>query len=81
MRSSKVMKSLEEENIESFGNYVRTKRQVKPKVYKELDEETEKVFLKKKRKIMKIKRGSNVLWTEEEVSDAQMKILCYYFLI
>ncbi len=68
MRSIKSMISIDGESPESSGSSVRRKRQVKPKAYNEIDEERENKFLKKKRKIMKIKRGSNVLWTEEEVS-------------
>jgi hypothetical protein len=58
---------VESELTESRGRSSRKKRQITPNVYKDQELGEEKKFLKKKRKIMKIKRGSNVLWTEEEV--------------
>ncbi len=59
---------MESESTESKGRSSRKKRQITPNNYKDQELGEEKKFLKKKRKIMKIKRGSNVLWTEEEVS-------------
>lgn len=59
-------------------NATKTKRKISIKNYNEDNKEENKNYLKKKRGLMKIKRGSNVLWTEEEVN---INILNYFLFV